>query len=151
MTDALVKRNAAKPIPAGGMPRSLKVALIAEILASYVRARRRMARGDIRDVVQAVRDHLHTAGQPQAGADQELVAARLGYAVGKTLRTLPTDSRCLVQALVLSELLSHRGIPSTLVIGARSQPEFEAHAWVEYAGRPVLSTQGFQDARLVEL
>ena len=67
--------------------------------------------------------------------DSDVTAARLGYAVARTLRTLPTDSRCLVQALVLYRLLSERGIHSTLVIGARSQPEFAAHAWVEHAGR----------------
>jgi Transglutaminase-like superfamily len=148
---SLAKRNATRHIPAGGMPRRLKAALIAEILTSYAVARWRMSRGDIRDVVQAARGRLATAGQPLAGADQELVAARLGYAVTKTLRVLPTDSRCLVQALVLSELLSTRGIPSTIVIGAHSQPAFEAHAWVEYAGRPALSPEGFGDSRLVEL
>jgi Transglutaminase-like superfamily len=133
------------------MSRPLKAALIAEILAAYVTARRRMSHGEIRDVVRAARAGLATAGRPQAGADEELVAARLGYAVAKTLRVLPTDSRCLVQALVLSEMLSSRGIPSTLVIGAHSQPAFEAHAWVEYAGCPVLATEGFQNSRLVEL
>jgi hypothetical protein len=133
------------------MPRPLKAALIAEILASYATSRWRMSRGDIRDVVSSARARLATSGQPQAGADHELVAARLGYAVTKTLRVLPTDSRCLVQALVLSDLLSSRGIPSTLVIGAHSKPAFEAHAWVEYAGRPVLSPEGFDDSRLVEL
>jgi Transglutaminase-like superfamily len=151
VTLAVVKRHAARAIPAGGMPRSLKAALIAEILTGYVTARRRMSRGDIRDAVRAARARLATSGQPPAGADPGLVAARLGYAVTKTLQVLPTDSRCLVQALVLSELLSTRGIPSTLVIGAHSQPVFEAHAWVECAGRPVLSTEGFQGARLVEL
>jgi hypothetical protein len=152
VTGALARHNATRAIPAGGMPRSLKATLIAEILASYVSARRRMSRGDIRDVVQRARARPATSGQPQANADHhELVAARLGYAVAKTLRVLPTDSRCLVQALVLSDLLSSRDISSTLVIGAHSKPTFEAHAWVEYAGRPVLSPQGFQDSRLVEL
>lgn len=151
MTSALVRRNATRAIPAHGMSRPLKAALIAEILAAYVTARRRMSRGEIRDVVHAARSGLAGAGRPQAGADQELVAARLGYAVTRTLRVLPTDSRCLVQALVLSQLLASRGIPSTLVIGARSQAAFEAHAWVECAGRPVLSTEGFQASRLVEL
>ena len=78
-------------------------------------------------------------------------AANMANQVFRTLRALPTDSRCLVQSLVLSQMLGARGIPSTLVIGARSQPEFEAHAWVEYDGRPVLPPRDFQDARLVEL
>ncbi|HWD77214.1 MAG TPA: lasso peptide biosynthesis B2 protein [Solirubrobacteraceae bacterium] len=139
-------------IPAGGMPQGLKLALAAEIFAGYITARRLMLRHDIRDVVLVMRP----PGAPPAANGREpeeamLVARRLGYAVTRTLRKLPTDSRCLVQALVLSRLLSVRGIDSTLVIGARSGPEFAAHAWVEYAGEPVLSPAGFDESRLVEL
>jgi hypothetical protein len=137
-------------IPAGGMPGGLKLALAAEILAGYITARRLMPRHDIRDVVLAMR----APGAPAAnGREPEttLITKRLGYAVTRTLRLLPTDSRCLVQALVLSRLLSDRGIDSTLVIGARSAPEFAAHAWVEHAGQPVLSPAGFDESRLVEL
>jgi hypothetical protein len=131
------------------MPPSLKVTLAAEILASYATARWMMARHEVRDVVLAMRSRPGQVGSE--AQDSELTAARLGYAVARTLRKLPTDSRCLVQALVLSRLLSERGIPSTLVIGARSQPEFAAHAWVEHDGRPVLSPAGFDESRLVEL
>ena len=135
------------------MPWSLKITLATEILASYVTARWMMRRGEIRDVVLATRARLPQApAAPQRAApDTAVTAARLGYAVARTLRPLPADSRCLVQALVLSRLLSERGIPSTLVIGAHSQPEFAAHSWVEYEGRPVLSPAGFDDSRLVEL
>jgi hypothetical protein len=71
--------------------------------------------------------------------------------VTKTLRVLPTDSRCLVQSLVLSRLLATRGIPSTLVIGARSDSTFMAHAWVEHGGYPLLPQEGFEEYRLLEL
>lgn len=109
-----------------------------------------MPRHDIRDVVAATR--AGPAASPAApGPDAALVAARLGYAVSKTLRVLPTDSRCLVQALVLTRLLSIRGISSRLVIGARSQPDFAAHAWVEHAGQPVLPAAEYGDSRLIEL
>lgn len=134
---------------------ALKAALMAEILASYAVARRMMSRYDIRDVVRATRTRLDAGRQPgsapPASEAVTLTAIRLGYAVTRTLRALPTDSRCLVQALVLSRLLSERGIPSTLIIGARTQPEFAAHAWIELGGQPVLSTEGFDEARLVEL
>lgn len=151
------------------MPPAAKAALAAEILAAYVLARWMMPRRDIRQVVQAVRGQRREqprarASGPQVGQQATApepgertagqaahTAARLGWAVTQTLRVLPTDSRCLVQALVLSRLLSERDIPSTLVIGARSQPGFAAHAWVEHAGRPVLSPAGFDEARLVEL
>jgi Transglutaminase-like superfamily len=149
----LRRLSAGRAIPAGPMPPSLKATLAAEILAGYAAARWMMARLEIRDVVLATRSRLAQVGsapEPEA-PDSALTAARLGYAVARTLRKLPTDSRCLVQALVLSRLLSERGIPSTLVIGARSQPEFAAHAWVEHEGRPVLSPAGFDESRLVEL
>ena len=134
------------------MPWSLKITLATEILASYVTVRWMMRRGEIRDVVLATRARLpHAPAAPQPAPDTAVTAARLGYAVARTLRPLPADSRCLVQALVVSRLLSERGIPSTLVIGAHAQPEFAAHSWVEYEGRPVLSPAGFDDSRLVEL
>lgn len=116
-------------------------------------ARWRMRRSDIRDVVLASRAGCGATPEAwEAGSREEwLIAARLGNAVGRTLRILPTDSRCLVQSLVLSRLLSARGISSTLVIGAHSRPEFAAHAWVEHEGHPVLPQQGFQDSRLLEL
>lgn len=135
------------------LPAAAKAALAAEILACYVVARWRMPRREIRDVVTACRAPLARASRTgrTPGADEGLVAARLGHTVTRTLRALPTDNRCLVQALVLSRLLARRGIPSRLVIGAHTEPQFTAHAWVEYEGRPVLPTQGYRDSRLVEL
>lgn len=127
--------------------------LVGEILGVYAATRRRMPRGDIRHIAGASRALLQRTPptQPPAGQDSWDVAAHLGRAVYRTLRVLPTDSRCLVQSLVLSRMLSARGIASTLVIGARSRLGFEAHAWVEHDGRPVLPPRGFQDSRLVEL
>ena len=61
-------------------------------------------------------------------------------AVARTLRLLPTDSRCLMRSLVLSALLARRGIDSSLVIGVRTAEAFGAHAWVEHEGRPLLPT-----------
>jgi hypothetical protein len=77
------------------------------------------------------------------------MALRLGRAVVKTLRLLPTDSRCLIRSLVLSRILTRRSIPHTLVIGVRKEPEFIAHAWVEHEGFPVLPAGEY--TRLTEL
>jgi hypothetical protein len=131
----------------------LKLVLVAEILVAYAVTRWRMPRGDIRDVVSASRSGLarELERPEQATRETWLLAARLASAVAKTLRILPTDSRCLVQSLVLSRLLSARGIPSTLVIGAHSKPDFLAHAWVEHGGYPLLPQDGFDDSRLLEL
>lgn len=127
--------------------------LVGEILGVYTVMRWHMPRGDIRRVAAASSALLQRSSQAAAplGQDSWDVAAHLGRAVYRTLRVLPTDSRCLVQSLVLSRMLSARGIPSTLVIGAHSRPEFAAHAWVEHDGRAVLPPRGFQDSRLLEL
>ena len=52
---------------------------------------------------------------------------------------------------MLTRLLARRGIPAKLVIGARSAPDFLAHAWVEYGGDPVLAAGDGSFGRLVEL
>jgi len=135
-------------------PRRLKVVLAVEILVAYVRVRRLMRRRDVRSIVATVRvprPRRPVEVETESLDDDRLVAARLGVAVRRTLSVLPTDSRCLVQALVLSRLLSARAISSTLVIGARPEPRFDAHAWVEHEGIPVLPPQGFDDLRLVEM
>jgi hypothetical protein len=143
----------ARAIPGGRIPVSAKPFLIGEILVTYASMRVRMSRADLRDLVRSVRaeDTAGSAPLTPQSPDARLVALRLGNAVSRTLRVLPTDSRCLVQSLVLSRLLSARGLPTRLVIGARTSPEFEAHAWVEYDGQPVLPSQGFTDSRLLEL
>jgi hypothetical protein len=48
-------------------------------------------------------------------------------------------------------MLVRRGIESSLVIGVRPEPSFEAHAWVECAGTPLLPTGDEPYGRLVEL
>ncbi|HEV3321193.1 MAG TPA: lasso peptide biosynthesis B2 protein [Solirubrobacteraceae bacterium] len=98
---------------------------------------------------------LTPATEPAPGltpADGALVEAhRLGRAVGRTLRLLPGDTRCLARSLVLTRLLARRGIPAKLVIGARADPDFLAHAWVECAGHAVLPAGDGSYGRLVEL
>ena len=63
---------------------------------------------------------------------------RLGRAVTLTVSRLPTDNRCLMRSLVLTAMLARRRIPSAVVIAARTEPRFEAHAWVEYHGVPLI-------------
>jgi hypothetical protein len=140
-------------IPAGALPLASKIALAGEIVSSYLVIRLRMGREDLRELV---RDSRRSPAESRAelepgSAEEWLVAARLGNAVIRTLAILPTDARCLVQALVLSRLLSVRGISSTLVIGAHSKPNFAAHAWIEHEGRPVLPQEEFDESRLLEI
>lgn len=124
-----------------------KLVFVAEALASYLPAWRILRHRDVVEMVQMARDVRPSIPRP-AGPVEHLVALRLGRVVGRTLRLLPTDSRCLIQSLVLSRMLSRRSIPSTLVIGVRSKPAFEAHAWVEHQGRPILPAGEF--SRLME-
>jgi hypothetical protein len=130
-----------------------KAALVSEILVSYARIRWRLGRADFVDVISDVRAQrtIRPAEVAPGSLEALRIGARLATAVNRTLRLLPTDSRCLVQSLVLSGLLSSRAISSALVIGAHSKPDFAAHAWVEHCGRPLLPAGDFNESRVLEL
>jgi hypothetical protein len=132
---------------AGPLPIRAKLALAGEILWTYARARWLLRR----EALEAVIERLPRQGPAPALSSHDAfrVGLRLGYVVGRTLGRLPTDSRCLVRAVVLAAMLSRRGIEHSLVIGVRSKPEFGAHAWVEHNGLPLLPDEAY--ARLVEL
>jgi hypothetical protein len=126
-----------------------KGALGIEILEAYVRVRWWLWRSDLPRTVAAAR-----TVRPEASGslpENPVLGTRLGRAVARTLRVLPTDSRCLMQSLVLTRLLASRGVDSTLVIGVAVEPEFAAHAWVESGDVPLLPTNGSAYARLVRL
>jgi GAF domain-containing protein len=121
--------------------------LAGEIVVAYLRAQRELRRAPITSVVERLRSA--PAPAPGSGALEE--ALRLGRAVGRTLALLPGDTRCLRRSLVLMQLLTRRGISARLVIAARTDPDFLAHAWVEHEGIPVLVPAGDSYGRLVEL
>lgn len=126
-----------------------KIALGLEILRAYGRVRWLLWRGDVVSTLQQLRGQTPQVDQPPPTAD--LSGRRLGSAVGRTLRVLPTDSRCLMRSLVLSSLLARRRIESALVIGVSPAPSFAAHAWVEHHGEPLLPSGEGGYQRLVEL
>lgn len=144
-------RRLASPLPPWG-----KLWLGGEVLVTYCQVRWWMRGQRIEDVVARLRQGQGPGRSPSTGeasgdpVAQRLGALRLGRAVSRTVRLLPTDSRCLVQSLVLTRLLGRRGMPSSLVIGVMSEPQFAAHAWVEHDGTPVLSP-GTGYERLVEV
>jgi hypothetical protein len=123
--------------------------LAVEILAAYAQSRRALRRAPIEAVVAGLRSRSPSAAAP--AADSLMEARRLGRAVGRLLAHVPGDTRCLVRSLVLTRLLASRGIQAKLVIGARTTPEFLAHAWVEHDGSPVLDPGDDSFGRLVEL
>lgn len=138
--------------PRALLPVRLRLALILEILSVYVVTLVRMRRQDVRDIAARGRERLDHAVHGAVPSEEDArVARRLGWAVTRTLNVLPTDSRCLVQSLVLQQLLVARSIPSRVVIGARSDGPFTAHAWVECNSVAVLPARGYEHSRLVEL
>jgi Transglutaminase-like superfamily len=145
-------RTAAEParLPRGRSlgPRE-RARLVGEVVVAYVRARRELRKVPIETAVARLRHGRGAVGRGGPEALEE--AARLGRIVVRTLAFLPGDTRCLRRSLVLTQLLARRGISGRLVIGARTAPDFLAHAWVEHDGIPVLDPEGDAFGRLVEL
>lgn len=124
--------------------------LVAEILTAYAHARRALRRAPIASAVASLRS-VAPASSPNESTEALEEIRRLGNAVSRTLALVPGDTRCLAQSLVMTRMLAERGIPARLVIGARTGPDFLAHAWVECAGQAVLSPGDESFGRLVEL
>lgn len=139
----------AAPADARPLARREKLALAAEILVAYTRARWWMRRRDLPGALRALRAPAHGVAAPPA--DGTPTGRRLGRAVVTVLAALPTDSRCLVRSLVLTNLLARRGIESRLVLGVRPGESFAAHAWVEHDSTPLLDPGDFESRRLAEL
>jgi len=70
----------------------------------------------------------------------DMPVSRLVWAVRAASRRVPAAS-CLTQSLALQCLLTRAGHRSRIRIGAAKDVEsgFQAHAWVEYLGEPLLS------------
>jgi hypothetical protein len=128
-----------------------RMRLAREIVAAYRQARRELRRAPIESVVATLRSEEASQPPLTPGPHALEEARRLGWTVARTLKLMPGDTRCLARSLVLTRLLAQRGIPAKLVIGARADPEFFAHAWVECDGQPVLSPGDGSFGRLVEL
>ena len=128
------------------IPRLEKLRLVLEILRDYVRVRWLLVRRDLPAVVAELRRANPVETDPRLQA----IGLRLAHAVRRTLSPLPFDSRCLARSLVLTSVLSRRGIATTLVIGVAVEPSFAAHAWVESDGVPLLEPLDDEN-RLLEL
>ena len=106
-----------------------------EVLVTYVRVRWLMLRHDLPAAVTRLRGH---SSSEIASAMPRFNKWRLADAIIRVLRILPTDSRCLMRSLVMLAMLERRGVPTTLVIGVKTDPKFEAHAWIEESGEALL-------------
>ena len=140
-------------LPGGGegrLPLRQSVALAGEIASTYLRVRWRLRRRDLAAVVSSIRTSVD---QPLViPRDEEFLTEgrRLGRRVARALDRVPWDSRCLVRSLVLVSLLARRGVEGRLLLGVRTEPEFEAHAWVEVGGEPLLDPGPWRHGRLAE-
>lgn len=132
-------RSRPTPDSAEPLARTAKAVLAIEILATYVRARWLLLRGDL----PAALRRLRGGGRAAEAVTYDFTAVRLSHAVTRILSALPMDAKCLVRSLVLTAVLARRGIASTLVIGVRPGDGFAAHAWVEADGRALLPDEGF--------
>jgi hypothetical protein len=123
-----------------------KATLSAEIFVRYVRVRWLVFRYDVPTVVAKLRDDVQEIHEPRIA---RRIGHRLGGAVGRALRPVPADTRCLMRSLVLTNMLARRGVRGSVVIGVQPGEQFEAHAWVEHEGVPLLPTLDY--SRLTEL
>jgi Transglutaminase-like superfamily len=132
------------------LTRSRKLVLAVEILAVYCRVRWLLWRKGFSATLDWARVSSVPAPAGRRADLAPLTGIRLGSVVTRTLRRLPTDSRCLMRSLVLTAMLARRGIRPNLVIGVRSdsEEEFAAHAWVELSDVELLPA-GEQWGRLL--
>lgn len=126
-----------------------RVRLAAEVLSTYGTVRWHLWRSDLRTTVRALRGRASGSRMVEPSDETHEQGSRLSRATTRTLALLPTDSRCLMQSLVLLGLLSRRSIGGVLVVAVKSGPDFKAHAWVEHNQRPLLPSGDF--GRLLEL
>jgi hypothetical protein len=126
-----------------------KLDLAREVVTTYGHARVWLRRHELRDVVALLRPKADAMQAPDG--NDLLQCVRLARIVRRTLGALPADSRCLIRSLVLTAMLARRNIFVTLVIGVKPGPSFEAHAWVELAGYPLLPPGDAAYGRLLEL
>ena len=78
------------------------------------------------------------AGAPRPDVEPVTIGALINSAGNH----VPFPSTCLTRSLLLIWLLHRRGVRSELRIGVRTiDGRLDAHAWVEYAGRPLNDAQ----------
>jgi Transglutaminase-like superfamily len=138
-------------VSVGSLPARLslsdKARLAIEIMATYARVMWLLRRDELPGTIARLRASPHGGGTaPPYGnsppfGDSLADARRLGRAVVRTLAPLPRGSHCLTRSLVLLSLLARRGMAVDLVIAVQpsADPSFDAHAWVEVDGSPLLA------------
>ena len=132
------------------LPLYEKAALAAEVVTTYVAARRALRHAGLRDTLAELR-RVESGGARVELGDPVRAGRRLGRIVTRTLAVLPADGRCLSQSLVLTRMLARRGVQSRLVIAVKPGEQLAAHAWVEYDGVALLAPGSKNFEELVTL
>jgi hypothetical protein len=135
--------------PSRRLTRRQRLALIVEILVSYVQLLRLLRRKDLPTMVGQARQARTELPAPLDDVTLAAAVSRLGRAADRVIGVLPKDGRCLITSLVVVRVLARRSVDATVVIGVRNTDGFEAHAWVEFEGRAVLPSGDYH--RLVEV
>lgn len=128
-----------------------KARLSGEIIALYVQAQWRLRRGDLPSALAHLRRDSTGVVAASEGTDRVFVGRSLGSITTRILSALPTDGRCLLRSLVLTGLLSRRGIASKVVLAVHPGEKLAAHAWVECEGSALLEPGRPPLERLTEL
>jgi hypothetical protein len=126
-----------------------RVRLACEITATYVTVRRLLRRSTLPETVHELR--LGTIDVEHRDPETLSLGRHLAWATVRTIALLPADSRCLMRALVLTHVLARRGLGSSFILSATPEPTFEAHAWVELGGEPLLAPGGTDHRSLLRL
>lgn len=74
---------------------------------------------------------METPENPPAERDKR-ICGEAAWAVNAVCKRTPWESKCLVRALTAKKLLNRRGLPCTLYMGVRLEPDGQmaAHAWL---------------------
>jgi hypothetical protein len=110
-----------------------------------------MRRDDLPKVLAQLRDERADIVVVSSREEMRYTGRILGDITTRVLTALPSDGRCLIRSLVLTGLLSRRGIESTLVIAVHPGEKLAAHAWVEHEGAALLEPGQPPLERLTEL
>lgn len=88
---------------------------------------------------QRIRALLVKPCPPDADPEKIKTVARIVRTVAKVSRFFP-DASCLTRSISCQSILSWKGIPTTIHIGARTDETgaFKAHAWLLWNGQIVL-------------
>ena len=98
---------------------------------------------------QVTKDRLQAAtgtnleNNSDGAAEQAQLTAKMVRAAARHGIGSPS---CLEESLVLLHLLNAQGIAARLRIGVKKNiPQFEAHAWIEFDGKPLNESEALHD------